>query len=130
MPTRSTISLSVFPLFKKWGALGGIRTCGTRFRNGSSVTGCVYGLTCWFISVIDSRTRSHFAMASRVRRTVDAVSWRTVRSIVTLWSHRIRLIGQLVRPALRHLCLWGHAAGVARRYVLAVSLGFSVLLDV
>jgi hypothetical protein len=44
--------------------------------------------------------------------------------------HRIRLIGQLVRPALRRLRQRGSTAGLIRRKALATSPGFSVLLDV
>jgi hypothetical protein len=43
----------------------------TRFRNGSSVPGCAWRLTCCFVSVIGSRTRGYFASASRFARGLD-----------------------------------------------------------
>ena len=43
--------------------------------------------------------RNGFAL----RKAVDVASKRTMRLIVTLLTHRIRLTGQLVRPALRSL---------------------------
>src|ERR1051325_2379189 len=45
-------------------------------------------------------------------------------------GYRIRLIGQLVRPARCHLHQRGSAAEFARRNALATSPGFSALLDV
>lgn len=45
--------------------------CGTRFSNGSSVTYCVQCLTCCFVSVVDGRTRSHFALVSRSARMIE-----------------------------------------------------------
>jgi hypothetical protein len=105
-----------------------IRTCDTRFRNGSSVTRCVYGLTCWSVSVIpDSGSfRNGFA----VRRTVDVVSRRTVRLIAGLQCHRIRLTGQLVRPALRQQRQRSDAGGLTGRNALAATPSFSLLLNV
>jgi len=44
--------------------------------------------------------------------------------------HRIRLTGQLVRPALGHLRQRREAARLASRNALAISQGFSILLDV
>ena len=44
--------------------------CDTRFRNGSSVANCVYRLTCCFVSVVDDRTRSRFALVSRSVRMI------------------------------------------------------------
>src|SRR6185437_460496 len=47
-----------------------------------------------------------------------------------LSSYRIRLIGQLVRPSLRHLRQWECATGLIRRNALAISPGFSLLPNV
>jgi hypothetical protein len=49
----------------------------TRFMNGSSVADCVYHLTCRFVSVVDGRTRSHFALVSRSARMIELESGRT-----------------------------------------------------
>jgi hypothetical protein len=44
--------------------------CDTWFKNGSSVANCVYRLTCCFVSVVDDRTRSRFALVSRSVRMI------------------------------------------------------------
>jgi transposase len=53
----------------------------TRFRNGSSVADCVCRLTCCFISVVDGRTRSHFALVSRSARMIELESGCTMRLV-------------------------------------------------
>ncbi len=58
-----------------------IRTYGTRFMNGSSVTDCVYRLTCCFVSVVDGRTRSHFALVSRSARMIEMEPGCTMRLV-------------------------------------------------
>jgi len=53
----------------------------TRFRNGSSVTDCVYRLTCCFVSVVDGRTRSHFALVSRSARMIEVEAGCAMRPV-------------------------------------------------
>jgi hypothetical protein len=60
---------------------GRIRTCNTRFRNGSSVADCVYSLTCCFVSVVGDRTRSHFASVSRSTRMIEVEPGCTMRLV-------------------------------------------------
>jgi hypothetical protein len=77
-----------------------------------------------------SRCCSDFAMVSRF---VERLMWCprcTTRLIVSLRSHRIRLIGQLVRPVLHHLRQRSDAAELTRRNALVACPGFSLLLDV
>ncbi len=52
-------------------------SCDTRFRNGSSVTDRIWGLTRCFVSVAGARTSSHFALASRFARTSNVESGYT-----------------------------------------------------
>jgi len=44
---------------------GRIRTCNTRFRNGSFATDCAWWLTCCLAWFVDGRTHGHFVPASR-----------------------------------------------------------------
>jgi hypothetical protein len=51
-----------------------IRIRDTRFRNGASVVDCVYRLMRCFVSIVDGRTRSHFALVSRFARMIEVES--------------------------------------------------------
>jgi hypothetical protein len=55
-----------------------IRTCNTRFRDGSSVADCVHRLTCRFTLVVDGRACSHFALVSRSARMTEVEPGCTV----------------------------------------------------
>jgi hypothetical protein len=52
------------PMMGGGGALRQDRACDTRFRNGSSVTGCIYRLTCCFALFVRGWTRGHFTLPS------------------------------------------------------------------
>jgi hypothetical protein len=54
-----------------------------RFRNGSSVSACVWGLTCCFASVICRRTRNHFALASRSAARLAPSTERNIKGHVS-----------------------------------------------
>jgi hypothetical protein len=61
----------------------------TRFRNGSSVTDCVYPLTCCFVFLIGGWPRGHFASASRFANTsLDDCAYCAVRCLDG-WSSRV-----------------------------------------